>query len=132
MLQSLTDIQRRMSSRHRRVKPEGSKSSTRRRRSSSGSFDSEVSTGGSSSSFHREKRKRRFRNNPRDAFKKARSPTFNGEVKTGQEVEAWLLGMKKYFPSPRLFRKYEGKSSHLQSKWKIIHLVGAPQAGEED
>ena len=33
----------------------------------------------------------------RDEFKKAKPPTFDGEVKTGQEVEAWLLGIKKYF-----------------------------------
>ena len=47
MLQSLIDIQRRMSSRHRTEKPEGSKSSAKRRkRHSSGSFDSEGSTGG--------------------------------------------------------------------------------------
>ena len=23
--------------------------------------------------------------------------TFNGEIKTGQEAEAWILGMRKYF-----------------------------------
>ena len=45
MLQSLTDMQRNMNSRHWAVNPEGSKSNTRRRkRSSSGSFDSEGST----------------------------------------------------------------------------------------
>jgi len=30
-------------------------------------------------------------------FRKIRPPTFNGEVEKGEEVEAWLLGMKKYF-----------------------------------
>ena len=47
MLQSLIDIQRRMSSGNHVVRPEGSKSTARRRnRSPSGSFDSEGSTGG--------------------------------------------------------------------------------------
>ena len=30
-------------------------------------------------------------------FRKAKSPTFDGELKFGQEAEAWLLGMRKYF-----------------------------------
>ena len=32
-----------------------------------------------------------------DEFKKDKPPMFDGEVKTRQEVEAWLLGIKKYF-----------------------------------
>ena len=97
MLQSLKDIQRWMNSGHRAVNPEGSKSSSRRRlRSSSGSSDFEGSTRVSISSSHRDKRKRRCQKCSRDEFKKARPPTFNGEVNTGQEAEAWLLGMKKY------------------------------------
>ena len=30
-------------------------------------------------------------------FKKIKPPMFNGEVEKGEEVEAWLSGMKKYF-----------------------------------
>ena len=30
-------------------------------------------------------------------FKKTKPPMFNGEVEKGEEAEAWLLGMKKYF-----------------------------------
>ena len=63
----------------------------------SGSFDSEKPSGDSSSPSHMNKRRRRYKNNSRDEFKKARPPTFNGEVKTGQEAEAWILGMRKYF-----------------------------------
>ena len=29
--------------------------------------------------------------------------TFNGELKTGQETEAWILGMKKYFQVQEYF-----------------------------
>ena len=64
---------------------------------SSGSFDSEGSTKGSSCSSHRNKRKRCYQNSSHGEFKKAKPPTFSGEVKSGQEVEAWLLGMEKYF-----------------------------------
>jgi len=32
-----------------------------------------------------------------DAFKKEKPPTFDGEVNKSQDVEAWLLGLKKFF-----------------------------------
>ena len=98
MLQSLRDLQRKIDSRQGTVKLEGIKSSTRRRRrNSSISSDSEESNRDSSSSFHKGKRKRHHRDRSLDEFKKAKPPTFDDEVKTGQEAEAWLLGIKKYF-----------------------------------
>ena len=84
MLQSYTEFQRKMEFIHGTIKPKGSKSSTRRRRRTpSGSSDSEESSGDSSSSSHRRKRKRHHRDRSRDEFKKAKPPTFDGEVKTG-------------------------------------------------
>ena len=84
MLQSMTELQRKIDSRQGTVKPEGSKSSTRRRRrTSSRSSDSEESSGDSSSSSHKGKRKRHHRDRSRDEFNKAKPPTFDGEVKTG-------------------------------------------------
>ena len=98
MLQSLTDLQRKIDSGPGTVKLEGSKSSTRRRRRTSiRSSNSEESSGDSSSSSHKEKRKRHHRDRPWDEFKKDKPPTFDGEVKTRQEAETWLLGIKKYF-----------------------------------
>ena len=71
------------------VRAKGSKSTTRRRkRYPSGSSDSEGSTGGSSYSSHKNKKNRRYQNRSRDEFKKARPPTFNGEIKNGQEAKA--------------------------------------------
>ena len=32
-----------------------------------------------------------------EEFKKIKPPMFNGEVDKGEEAEAWLSGMKKYF-----------------------------------
>ena len=98
MLQSLIDLQRKIDFGQGTASPEGSKSSTRRRRrTSSGSSDSEKSSRDSSSSSHKRKSKRHHRDHSRDEFKKAKPPTFDGEIKTGQEVEAWILGVKKYF-----------------------------------
>ena len=98
ILQSLTDLQRTIESGQGTIKPEGSKSSTRRRRrTSSRSSDSEESSGDSRYYSHKSKRKRCHRDRSQDEFKKAKPPTFDGEVKTRQEAEAWLLGIKKYF-----------------------------------
>ena len=78
-----------MNSRDRIVRPEGSKITARRRkRSPSGSYDFEGSNGSSSSSSHENKRNRCYQNRSCDEFKKARPPTFNGEIKNGQEVKA--------------------------------------------
>ena len=118
MLQSLTDLRRKIDSRRGTVRSEGGKSSTkRRRRTSSGSSDSEESSRDSSSSSHKRKRKRHYRDCSRDKFKKAKPPTFDGEVKTGQEVEAWLLGMRKYFQ----VQKYYG---NMKARVAMFNLTG--------
>ena len=58
ILQSLTNLQKKIDSRRGTSRPEGSKSSTRRRRrTSSGSSDSEVSSGDTSSSPHNKRRR---------------------------------------------------------------------------
>ena len=98
MLQSLTDLQRKIGSGRGIARPKGSKSSTRRRRrTSSGSSDSEESSRDSSSSSHKIKGRRHHRDRSQDEFKKVKPLTFDGEIKTRQEAEAWLLGIKKYF-----------------------------------
>ena len=98
MLQSLTDLQRNIDFGQGTVKPKCNKRSTRRRRrTSSGASDSKESSGDSSSSSRKGKRKRNHRDLTWDEFKTAKPPTFDDEVKTGQEAEAWILGIKKYF-----------------------------------
>ena len=97
---------------------EGSKSSTRRRRrNSSGSSDSEESSGDSSSSSHKRKRRRHHRDRSRDEFKKAKPPTFDGEVKTGQEAESWVLGIKKYF-------QVQDYSGNMKARLAIFNMNG--------
>ena len=118
MLQSLIDLQRNIDSGQGIVKPEGSKSSTRRRRrTASRSSELEESSGDSSFSSRKGKRKRHHRERSRDEFKKAKPPMFDGEVKTGQEVEAWLLGIKKYF-------QVQDYSRNMKERVSIFNLNG--------
>jgi hypothetical protein len=46
-------------------------------------------------------------------FKNIKPPVFNGEIETGEEAEAWISGMKKYF-------QIYNYSSELKEKWKYI------------
>ena len=118
MLQSLTDLQRKIDSGQGIARPEGSKSSTRRRRrTSSGSSDSKESSRDSSSSSHKIKIKRHHRDHSKDEFKKAKPPMFNGEVKTRQEAEAWFLGIKKYF-------QVHDYSGNMKERVAIFNLNG--------
>ena len=118
MLQSLIDLQRRIDSGQGLVKPEGSKISTRRRRrTSSRSSDIEEYSGDSSSSSCKGNRNKHHTDRSWDEFKKAKPPTFDGEVKTGQEVEAWLLGIKKYF-------QVQDYSGNMKARVSIFNLNG--------
>ena len=110
ILQSLIDIQGQINSRHQTANPKRTKSSARgdsRKRShvsrrasrdrrntpewpTSGSSDSEEPSGDSSSPSCKNKRRICYKNNSRDEFKKARPPTFNGEVKTSQSRLGFL------------------------------------------
>ena len=42
-----------------------------------------------------------------------------------------LVKEKEVLSSAGLFGKHEGKSCHIQSEWKGIHLVGTLQAGKK-
>ena len=42
---------------------------------------------------------------------------FNGEVEKGEETEAWLLGMKKYF-------QIYNYSDRLEAQMAIYNLIG--------
>ena len=53
----------------------------------------------------------------RDKFKKAKPPTFDGEVKTGQEAESWLLGIKNYF-------QVHDYSGNMKARVAIFNLNG--------
>ena len=63
------------------------------------------------------KKKRSYQNSSHDEFKKSRPPTFNCEVNTGQEDEAWHLGMKKYF-------QVQDYSGNMKARVAILNLTG--------
>jgi hypothetical protein len=50
-------------------------------------------------------------------LRKLKPPNFDGENKKGEEVEAWLLGIRKYF-------QLHNYSSNLEARISIYHLQG--------
>ena len=64
-----------------------------------------------------DQRKKHHRHRSRDEFKKAKPPTFDGEIKIGQEAEAWLLGIKKYF-------QVHDYSGNMKARVSILNLNG--------
>ena len=66
---------------------------------------------------HINERKRHYHNHSRDEFKKARPPTFNGEINNGQEDESCLLGMRKYF-------QVQDYSGNMKARLAILNLTG--------
>jgi uncharacterized protein YaaN involved in tellurite resistance len=61
--------------------------------------DSEGSSSSRTSSYSQKKQKKQktSKSHKFEEFKKAKPPSFDGEIKKGEEAEAWLLGLKKYF-----------------------------------
>ena len=64
-----------------------------------------------------EKRKRHYKNHLYRKFTKAKPPTFDGEVKSGQEGESWLLGMGNYFQA-------QDYSGNMKARVAIFNLNG--------
>jgi hypothetical protein len=68
--------------------------------SSSEGTDNSKELSSSETSLHsqrRRKRRKHSRSHDPEEFKKSKPPTFDGEIKKGEEAEAWLLSLKKYF-----------------------------------
>jgi hypothetical protein len=61
--------------------------------------DSEGSSSSRTSSYSQRKQKKQknYKSHKFEEFKKEKPPSFNGQIKKGEEAEAWLLGLKKYF-----------------------------------
>jgi hypothetical protein len=77
------------------------------------------------SSVPRKKKKRHSQSSLTEEFKKAKPPTFDGEIKKGEEVEAWLLGMRKYF-------WVHNYSKNTKEKISIFNLNGGASIWWED
>jgi hypothetical protein len=115
LLQSLSDLQRQMQhepemQNHGRVSGHTERSTSRKVHprgkgpvlddsTEKEAGDSEGSSSSRTSSYSQKKQKKQ--NNSKshkfEEFKKAKPPSFDGEIKKGEEAETWLLGLKKYF-----------------------------------
>jgi hypothetical protein len=60
---------------------------------------------------------------------KIKPPTLDGEHKKEEDVETWLLGMRKYVPTTELFLSFRRKNCDVSTKGKSIHVVGSACAG---
>jgi hypothetical protein len=63
----------------------------------------------------RHQRRRHEQDNVQGEIGKIKPTTFDGENKKGEDVEAWLLGIRKHF-------QLHGYSSNLEGKIWIYHL----------
>jgi hypothetical protein len=60
-----------------------------------------------------------------EEFEKSKPPFFDGEIKKGEEVEVWLLGLKKYF---RVHDYFE----NLKARISMFNLNGKASIWWED
>ena len=60
-------------------------------------FEGSSSSKDSSHSQRKGKKQKHSKSHDPEEFKKAKPPSLNEEIEKGEEVEAWLLGLKKYF-----------------------------------
>jgi hypothetical protein len=63
------------------------------------------------------KKRKHSKSHDPEEFKKAKPPSFDGEVKKGEEAEACLLGLKKYF-------RVHDYSENLKARITIFNLDG--------
>ena len=79
----------------------------------------------SSHSWRKWKKRNHSKNHNLEEFKKAKPPSFDSELKKGEEVEAWLLGLKKYF-------KVHYFSKNLKARVATFNLNGKNSIWWED
>jgi hypothetical protein len=86
----------------------------------------EYSSGKASSHSQTTRKKRKHsKSHDPEEFKKAKPPTFDGEIKRGEEAEVWLLGLKKYF-------RIHDYSENLKARIAILNLNGKASIWWED
>jgi hypothetical protein len=89
--------------------------------------DSKGSSSSRTSSYSRRKQKKRkhSKSHNLEEFKKAKPPSFDGEIKKGEEAKAWLLGLKKYF-------RVHDFSENLKARVATFNLNGKASIWWED
>jgi hypothetical protein len=143
LLQSLSDLQRQMQhepemqnrgrvsghterSTSRKVHPRG-KGPVPDDSTEKEAGDSEGSSSSRTSSYSRRKQKKQktSKSHKFEEFRKAKPPSFDGEIKKGEEAEAWLLGLKKYF-------RVHDFSENLKARVATFNLNGKASIWWED
>jgi len=85
----------------------------------------ELSSCGYGSHFQRRRKRRKHpKSHEPEEFKKYNPPTFYGDIKKGDEAEAWILGLKMYFK----VHDYE----NLKARIAILNLNGKASIWWED
>jgi hypothetical protein len=79
----------------------------------------------SSHSRRKWKKRKHSKSHNLEEFKKAKPPSFDGEIKKGEEAEAWLLGLKKYF-------RVHDFSENLKARVATFNLNGKASIWWED
>jgi hypothetical protein len=89
--------------------------------------DSEGSSSSRTSSYPRRKQKKQKASKGLKfkEFKKAKPPSFDDEIKKGEEAEAWLLGLKKYF-------RVHDFSENMKARVATFNLNGKASIWWED
>jgi hypothetical protein len=89
--------------------------------------DSEGSSSSRTISYSRRKQKKQktSKGHKFEEFRKAKPPSFDGEIKKGEESEAWLLGLKKYF-------RVHDFSENLKARVATFNLKGKASLWWED
>jgi hypothetical protein len=72
-----------------------------------------------------ERRRKLSKGHKFEEFRKAKPPSFDGEIKKGEEAEAWLLGLKKYF-------RVHDFSENLKARVATFNLNGKASIWWED
>jgi hypothetical protein len=92
----ISDHTRRSTSKKTQPVDRGHSSAESSRKEASNSEGSSSSRSSSHSQRKGNKRKS-SKNHDTEDFKKSKPPSFDGDIKKGEEAEAWLLGLNKYF-----------------------------------
>jgi hypothetical protein len=92
-----------------------------------GTGNSEGSSSSKNISHSQKKGKKQKHSKSHDPkeFKKSKPPSFNGDIEKGEEAEAWLLGLKKYFG-------VHDYSENLKALISIFNLNGKASIWWED
>jgi hypothetical protein len=111
--------------RHRDAKKGRSGGSVSTESSSRKTTSIELSSSGIESSVPKKKKRKNSQSSLTEEFKKAKPPTFDGEIKKGEEVKAWLFGLKKYF-------QVHNYSENTKARISIFNLNGGASIWWED